>query len=93
MSQPQIGQSRNPSATIVLSGQGDVTLIIMQIQQTPSDSLISGRLAIPDAQSTLPTRRLSEQKTAEGRETYTHPKQPTQLTRSNQHRRQPQRTP
>ena len=29
MSQSQIGQSRNPSARIVLSGQGDMTLIIV----------------------------------------------------------------
>ena len=64
MSQPQIGQSRNPSARIVLSGQGDVTLIIMLIQQTFSESLIAGRLTIPNQQSTLPTRRLSEQQTA-----------------------------
>ena len=64
MSQPQIGQSRNPSARIVLSGQGDVTLIIVLLQQTFSESLISGRLTIPNQQSTLPTRRLSEQQTA-----------------------------
>lgn len=64
MSQPQIGQSRNPSARIVLSGQGDVTLIIVLIQQTFSESLIAGRLTIPNQQSTLPTRRLSKQKTA-----------------------------
>ena len=64
MSQPQIGQSRNPSARIVLSGQGDVTLIIVLIQQTFSESLIAGRLTIPHQQSTLPTRRLSKQKTA-----------------------------
>ena len=64
MSQPQIGQSRNPSARIVLSGQGDVTLIIMLIQQTFSESLIAGRLTIPNQQSTLPTRRLSKQQTA-----------------------------
>ena len=55
MSQPQIGQSRNPRARIVLSGQGDVTLIITLIKQTFSDSLISGRLTIPNKQSTLPT--------------------------------------
>jgi len=64
ISQTQIGQSRNPSARIVLSGQGDVTLIIVLIQQTSSDSLISGRLTIPNEQATLPTRRLSERKTA-----------------------------
>ena len=64
MSQPQIGQSRNPSARIVLSGQGDVTLIIVLIQQTFSESLIAGRLTIPNQQSTLPTRRLSKQQTA-----------------------------
>ena len=55
MSQPQIGQSRNPRARIVLSGQGDVTLIITLIKKTFSDSLISGRLTIPNKQSTLPT--------------------------------------
>jgi hypothetical protein len=33
ISQPQIGQSRNPSARIVLSGQGDVTLIIVITEQ------------------------------------------------------------
>ena len=70
-----------------------MTLIIVLIEQTFSDSLISGRLTIPNKQSTLPTRRLSEQKTAQSSETYTQPKQPTQLARSDQHGRQPQRAP
>ena len=58
-----------------------------------SDSLISGRLTIPNKQSTLPTGCLSEQKTAETGKSHTQPKQPTQLTRSYQHSRQPQRSP
>jgi hypothetical protein len=36
-----------PSATTVLSGQGDVTLIILIRLQKLSDSLITGRLTIP----------------------------------------------
>ena len=58
-----------------------------------SDSLIAGRLTIPNKQSTLPTGCLSEQKTAETGKSHTQPKQPTQLTRSYQHSRQPQRSP
>ena len=45
MSQPQIGQSRNPSARIVLSGQGDVTLIIVA---TSADFLRIADFGAPD---------------------------------------------